>query len=272
MNYIEASFEVLPVVPCRDILMAELAERGFESFVETETGLQAYIIEDQFREELLLNLCADAEKWSVSHKVIADENWNAEWEKNFSPIVIGEDIVIRAPFHPEQLGVKYDVLIVPKMSFGTGHHATTYLVMQEMLRMSWEGKEVLDMGSGTAILAILAEMRGADYVVAIDIDEWAYHNAIENVALNNCTRIHCIQGGAEAIGERSFDVVLANINRNILVRDAQQYINAMNPGAPILLSGFYTLDIPVVLEAFSGLREVARAEREEWALLHLIKE
>jgi len=268
MNYVEVNFVVKPLIPSRDILVAELAERGFESFVETEDGLMAYIQEGDFSEEKLSNLEVGAEHLSVTHQLIQDQNWNAEWEKNFDPIEVDNRIVVRAPFH-EKKEVEFDIVIEPKMSFGTGHHATTFLIMQEMLDMEWTDKDVLDMGCGTAVLAVLAEMKGADYIVAIDIDEWAYENSIENVERNNCTRIKCIKGGAEAIGEQSFDIILANINRNILTADAATYIAALNPGGEILLSGFYSMDIPHLLQSFPNLTEVRRKERNDWAMLRL---
>ena len=268
MNYVEVTFVVKPLIPARDILVAELAERGFESFVETDNGLMAYIQEPDFSPEKLENFEFEVEEFSSTHQLIQDQNWNAEWEKNFDPIEVDDRIVVRAPFH-EKKDVEFAIVIEPKMSFGTGHHATTFLIMQEMLGMEWTDKDVLDMGCGTAVLAILAEMKGADYIVAIDIDEWAYENSIENVERNNCTRIKCIKGGAEAIGEQSFDIILANINRNILTADAAKYIAAMNPGGEILLSGFYTMDIPVLLQSFPGLTEISRRERNDWAMVHL---
>ena len=268
MNYVEVTFVVNPLLPARDILVAELAERGFESFVETDNGLMAYIQEPDFSEEKLTNLALGEEQLTITHQLIQEQNWNAEWEKSFDPIEVDERIVVRAPFH-EIKEVEFDIVIEPKMSFGTGHHATTFLMMQEMLGMEWTDKDVLDMGCGTAVLAILAEMKGADYIVAIDIDEWAYENSIENVERNNCTRIKCIKGGAEAIGEQSFDIILANINRNILTADAATYMAALNPGGEILLSGFYTMDIPILLQSFPHLTELRRHERNDWAMVHL---
>ncbi len=272
MNYYECRFEIDPLLPAREVLIAELAEKGFESFVETENGLMAYIQEPDYNDDLLRDL--DVMQWPdqqvrCSSVLIPDENWNAEWEKNFEPIEVDDRCYVRAPFHSARHDFPFEIVIEPRMSFGTGHHATTWLVLREMTDMDMKGKEVLDMGSGTGVLAILAEKMGAGLIDAIDIDDWAYENAIENIQRNQCTRITCKKGDANLLGERIYSVILANINRNILTRDAAAYERVLETGGDILLSGFYTADIPIVANAFKHCKEVSRRERNGWALLHL---
>lgn len=205
-------------------------------------------------------------------KEIADQNWNAEWEKNFEPILVDDKCAVRAPFHNPVTGFAMEIVIEPKMSFGTGHHATTWLMMRALFDLDLKGKKLLDMGSGTGVLAILAEKLGAASCDAIDIDEWAYENALENMQRNGCRRVHCALGGADLLGEKKYDVILANINRNILTRDAAHYLNVLNNGGLILLSGFYTHDVPLVQDAFPGTTGVRQDSRDEWAMLMLRKE
>lgn len=274
MNYVEVTAMLKPVLPAREVLVVELAERGFESFVETDNGLKAYIQQDQFTPELLEGLMTAEipEQWmEVVTVVILDQNWNAEWESSFDPIIVDEQCLIRAPFHATEQVFPYTITIEPKMSFGTGHHATTHLIVSAMLPMDCTGMTVLDMGCGTGVLAILAEMRGAKNIDAIDIDEWAYENAIENVERNGCTHIRTIQGGAEAIpADARYDLILANINRNILTRDMHHYVGHINPEAAILFSGFYESDQPEIRKCAEalGLKFVASRSRQEWTMMH----
>lgn len=272
MNYVEVSFLLDPILPAREVLMAELAELGFESFVESEEGLTAYIQQPDWNEGLLEGLMTSSIpdlKMSWEVKTIEATNWNAEWEKSFDPISVDGACLIRAPFHEIQGDYKFVITIEPKMSFGTGHHATTHLIISEMLQMEWEGLDVLDMGSGTAVLAILAEKMGARDIDAIDIDEWAFENAEENAKRNDCTKIRCLLGGAELLGDKKYDVILANINRNILLRDMNLYRDVLKDGGKILFSGFYEQDV-IELEKVAtplGLKIQNKRLMNEWCML-----
>ena len=272
MNYVEVSFLLDPILPAREVLMAELAELGFESFVESEEGLTAYIQQPEWNESLLEGLMTSAIpelkiSWDV--KTIEATNWNAEWEKSFDPISVDGACLIRAPFHEIQGDYKFVITIEPKMSFGTGHHATTHLIISEMLQMEWKDLDVLDMGSGTAVLAILAEKMGARDIDAIDIDEWAFENAEENAKRNECSKIRCLLGGAELLGDKKYDVILANINRNILLRDMHLYRNVLKDGGKILFSGFYEQDVMELEKVATplGLKIQNRRLRNEWCML-----
>ena len=275
MNYLEFSFKVAPAQPGVEILIAELGAAGFESFVETEQGVDAYIPTEEFGEELLEYvqvLHSDEFDISYTTKEIEQVNWNEEWEKNFHPIVVGEQCSVRAPFHDEP-STQYDIVIEPKMSFGTGHHATTYLMIEFLLQEELQGKEVLDMGSGTGVLGILAEKRGAVKVTAIDIDNWCYLNAIENSERNGCTRMQILEGGAELLNGKRFDVIIANINRNILLQDMEAYSQSLREDGVLLLSGFYEEDISIIRKTCEeyGLDYVEHREREGWVAVKFVK-
>jgi ribosomal protein L11 methyltransferase len=278
MNYFEIDFTLNPLLPAREVLVAELAELGFESFLETDEGVKAYIQEADFTEDILQNLMTtDIPEQSISFekKLIMDQNWNAEWEKNFEPIIVDDACLIRAPFHHDLPRFKYEILIEPKMSFGTGHHATTHLIISEMITMDFTDKSVLDMGCGTGVLAILAEMLKAKKIDAIDIDEWAFENTVENIERNHCRRINVLQGGAETIPQDAhYDIILANINRNILTRDMHSYANVLKPKGEILFSGFYLMDQPEIARAANalGLRQTEQKTRGEWCMLKFIKD
>jgi ribosomal protein L11 methyltransferase len=276
MNYQEVTFVLEPLLPAREVLVAELAELGFESFVETDEGVKAYIIASDWNKGLLAELMTsqiEDQKIEWSSSEIEAINWNAEWEKSFDPIIVDNKCLIRAPFHEVEGSFEYVINIEPKMSFGTGHHSTTHLMMGEMMNMDWKGKHVLDMGAGTAVLAILAEMMGAESVDAIDIDEGAYLNSIENLERNNCSRIKSYQGGAELLTDQVYDTILANINRNILLRDMKEYVKVLKAGGEILFSGFYVQDIPELERVGGelGLKLLLQRERNEWCLLKMIK-
>lgn len=276
MNYYEVRFTYESPIEAeiiRDVLAGELGEIGFESFAEETDALLGYITDKQYDEtalrERLSTLPLPDTRVAYSAKPVESRDWNEEWEKNyFKPIRVGErDCLIRASFHEPEPGYTYNIIIDPKMAFGTGNHETTYLMITELLGMELEGKELLDMGCGTAVLAILARMRGAKRVVAIDIDEWAYENALENIRLNQVEEIRMALGGAERIPEfGTFDVILANINRNILLNDIQRYAGSLRQGGTLLLSGFYTEDIPAIEAecARNGLRVVSHTERNNW--------
>lgn len=275
MNYLEFTFEIEPLQPASEILIAELGQAGFESFVENETGVTAYIPVEEFEEDSLAGVqILQSDEFTINYtfQEIEQVNWNEEWEKNFQPILVEDSCCVRAPFHPAT-DVKYDIVIEPKMSFGTGHHATTHMMIQFLLNNDFEGKRVLDMGCGTGVLAIVAEKRRAKEVDAIDIDNWCYQNSIENVERNNCSRITVHEGGAELLGEKKYDVIIANINRNILLEDIKIYSRNLEAGGELYLSGFYAADIPAIVEECekNGLDRVGSLEREEWVALQLKK-
>lgn len=268
MNYIEYKFQIDPVQPGTEILIAELGDAGFESFVETETGVDAYIQKDDWNVDILKNiqiLDSDEFKIEFHHSEIEQINWNEEWEKNFTPITVDDTCHVRAPFH-EAGNFEYEIVIEPKMSFGTGHHETTYMMLQHILENDFQNKSVLDMGCGTAVLAMLTEMRGAKNVDAIDIDEWCYENSRENIEKNNCHNISVFLGGAELLENRNYDVIIANINRNILLQDMDAYHKSLKHGGDLYLSGFYIEDLPIIEERCNnlGLKLVSHKERNRW--------
>ncbi len=277
MDYIEVNFTIDPVEPGTDILMAELSLLDFESFIETDYGLLAYVQEDDFNadelEELPI-LSNNQFKVKYSYKKIEQKNWNAEWESSFEPIIVDDRCVVRAPFHEEVGGVEYDIIMEPRMAFGTGHHETTFLMLSYILDMQFEGKRVMDMGCGTGVLAILAAFKGAKYVEAVDIDEWAYDNAIDNCKINNCNDIVVIEGGAEKLNGKEFDIIFANINRNILLQDMKTYADSLINKGELLLSGFYEEDIDMLVDEATkhGIVLVEKKKRNKWVSLKLKKE
>lgn len=279
MNYIEVKFQISPYQEyISDLLIAELGEIGFESFAPTDDYLEAYILQDNF-EESKLKMTLDNFQYEVKIEYtitpIAEKNWNEEWEKNyFEPIVIGNDCVIHSSFHKDIPQAKYDIVIDPKMAFGTGHHETTSLVIDQILNMDLADKSLLDMGCGTAVLAILAAMRGAKNLLAIDIDIWCTDNSIENIAMNNVEGIKVELGGAELLEGLHFDIILANINRNILLSDMEKYAACLSVGGELYMSGFYTQDIPSIeAEANrNGLKLISYKEKNNWVVVKTIKE
>lgn len=275
LNYIEFKFKISPLQPASEILIAELGYAGFESFVEDEDGVTAYIPSEEYDPEMLTGIhILQSEEFEITYTSLEIEqiNWNSEWEKNFDPLIVDDICSIRAPFH-EQPDTEFDIIIEPKMSFGTGHHATTHMMVQFILKNNWKDKSVLDMGSGTGVLAILTEMKGAKEIDAIDIDNWCYQNAIENAERNNCELISVYEGGAELLEGRSYDRIIANINRNILLEDVTSYAASLNPGGKLFLSGFYTEDIKTIEEECNanGLKLEEQLERENWAALSFTK-
>ena len=271
--YIAYHFTVEPMRPAVEILIAELGYAGFESFVETDNGVIAYIQESDSHEEILNNIqILNSAEFTISFtsEKIAQTNWNAEWEKNFNPIIVDDTCTVRAPFH-EMPKTKYDIIIEPKMSFGTGHHETTHMMIQHILDNDFKGKTVLDMGCGTGILAILAEMKGAKQVDAIDIDNWCYLNSIENVGRNNCRRINVFEGDVSLL-KGQYDIILANINRNILLQDILTYAKHLNKRGMLFVSGFYDNDVHMVEKACneSMLKLVKKLERHNWVSLKFI--
>lgn len=278
MNFIQVNFSFEPFEEfMADILAAELAEIGFDSFVPGENGMQAFIPENKFDESSLKQLIADYPiEVAVSYEIItvASKNWNEEWEKHyFEPIVIGDECVIHSSFHKNVPEARYDIIIDPKMAFGTGHHETTSLVIGEILKMDLTNKKVLDMGCGTAVLAILAAMRGATELLAIDIDNWCTENSLENIALNNVSGIEVKLGGAELLEGLHFDIILANINRNILLADIEKYAACLSSGGKLFMSGFYKADIPVIEAEVNrnGLELIDFNEKNNWVVVKTIK-
>lgn len=246
MNYIEVSFSISPLQPASEILIAELSSKGFESFVEDDKGIKAYIQHDDYEEDIWKQITIlQNPDFQISYHVseIEDQNWNAKWESDYESVLIDNKCHIRAPFHNSLTGVEFEIIIEPQMSFGTAHHETTHQMVQLLMDEDVQGKYVLDMGSGTAVLAILASLKGAKTVDAIDIDEWAYNNARDNVRKNNLDNINVLMGGAELLKNQKYDLVLANINKNILLSDMKHYEKVMSGNAKILFSGFYRNDL-----------------------------
>lgn len=280
-DYTKVTFNISPVDEiASDVLAALLADVGFESFVPCDDGVVAYAPQASYDAEAVASVVRDfpLDGYSITYaaELVEGEDWNAEWEKNyFQPIVVDDQCVIHSTFHTDIPRVRYDILIDPKMAFGTGHHQTTCHMVRAILATDMNGKSVLDMGCGTALLAILAQKHGAKHVVAIDIDEFAYENALENVALNAADGIDVRLGGAEAIKDSDdFDYVIANINRNILLADIKEYVKCMHPGSQLFVSGFYVEDIEVLKDEAShhGLRYLSFAEDNRWAMLRFEKE
>lgn len=282
MNYYKVSFRYETEIESEivsDVLAAELGEAGFESFAESADGLDAYIPEKAYSEEYLreqLRLFPlDNVQLRYTAELVPSRDWNEEWEKNyFRPIRIGNECQVRASFHEKTPGVRYDIVIDPRMAFGTGNHETTFLMISEMLKLDLAGKELLDMGCGTAVLAILAAMKGSSRVLAVDIDEWAYANALDNIRINGAEGIEVRLGGAEQLeGAGRFDVLLANINRNILLNDIRRYAACMKPGGRLFMSGFYMHDVPAI-EAecrLNGLLPKGVASKNDWAAVQFAK-
>lgn len=272
--YLGYHFTVEPKELGSEILIAELGEKPFESFVESEFGVTAYIQKALWTHGLLDDLyILQSPEFTVSYTVeeIEQVNWNQEWEKNFDPIDVDGRCHVRAPFHPKT-NAEFDIVIEPKMSFGTGHHETTHMMIQHLLEMDVTGMKTLDMGCGTAILAILAEMKGAAPIDAIDIDNWCYLNSIENAERNGCTHITVEEGDAALLDGRKYDLIIANINRNILLADMQRYVDCLSPNATLLLSGFYNEDIPAIDQSCTakGLYFVKKFERNNWVALKYV--
>jgi ribosomal protein L11 methyltransferase len=273
--YIGYHFQVSPLELGSEILIAELGEKAFESFIETETGISAYVQKDLWNENIIEDIqILDNSEFNISYtfEEIEQVNWNEEWEKNFEAIEVDGKCHVRAPFH-EKTNAEYDIVIEPKMSFGTGHHETTHMMIQHILETDFTNRKTLDMGCGTAILAILAEMKGAQPIDAIDIDNWCYLNSIENAERNNCNHISVYEGDASLLVGKKYDIIIANINRNILLNDMQQYVDCLNENGILFLSGFYTEDIPVITESCTskGLSYVKQFERNNWVALKFEK-
>lgn len=276
-DYREVRLELTPCCEdATDLMAAMLADVGYESFVPDEKGVTAYVPEKLFSREALDGVIADFPmpvSVEVSDTFVEGRDWNAEWERNyFKPIVVGNRVAIYSSFHTDIPEAEHHIVIDPKMAFGTGHHATTSQVIKNLLTLDLKGASVIDMGTGTGILAILSAMLGATDVTGIEIDGFAYANAVDNVAVNGHPEIKLINGDASALqGLAPADVFIANINRNIITGDIGAYAKALKPGGIMLLSGFYVEDIPVVLAAAQeyGLYEAGYTESERWVCLRL---
>lgn len=275
MNYIEYQFDIQPKEPFGEILTAFLADLEFESFVETDNGISAYVRTDLDDESGVQQIIDDLKDVTIRYtkKEIIQQNWNEEWESNFHPILVADQCYIRAEFHESKPEIPYEVIIQPKMAFGTGHHETTHLMVEYILETEFEGKDVLDMGCGTSILGILAKMKGANYVEAIDFDQWAVDNSIEN-AERNKVELNIKLGDSSSLGGKEFDIILANINKNVLMRDIPNYVKNLNfTEGELILSGLMTQDfddIKSLCESL-GLKFINKKQRNEWIALKFIK-
>ena len=279
MKYFEVTFTTTPCnETVNDVVSALAGEIGFESFVEWENGVQAYVQQSLFDEEALKEMVANfpLPDTQITYTIqeAEDKDWNEEWEKNFfQPIVIGDRCCIHSTFHKDTPQTEYEILINPQMAFGTGHHETTSSIINELLDAELEGKSVLDMGCGTSILAILASMRGANPVTAIDIDDWCVNNSRDNIELNGISNITVELGDANLLkGKDPFDVIIANINRNILLADMAQYAACMHAGSELYMSGFYVQDIPAIQEKAEslGMEFIHHREKNNWAAVKFI--
>lgn len=280
MKYVEVNITLSQLTPYRDLLVYYLGNEGpYDSFEETAHGLKAYVPASDFDQEFLDRTFNEVKSVDDSLKIdftvtdLPDKDYNEEWERQHQPVLVDGFCWVRAPFHPHRDDVKYEIEIEPKMSFGTAHHATTYLMLSLLEQQPVEGLRVLDMGSGTGVLAILAAKKGAAYVEAIDVDEWAFRNAQENFERNG-VQVNALLGDASSLtADKHFDLILANINRNILLRDMPAYAAVLNLGGTLLLSGFYEHDVQALQDKAEtlGLRLVQQKSRNDWTALRMIK-
>lgn len=276
LDTIELNITLRPKEPWAGILIAQLSELGFDGFLETKKGIQAYAPATINVDEVLAETClSDAKgfKFEVERNVIPHQNWNEQWESEFHPVLVEDYATILAPFHKDIETKGLEVVIQPQMSFGTGHHQTTWMVTKLLFELDTVPAEVLDMGTGTGVLAIVAEKLGAKNIVAIDIEEWSAENAELNVGLNDCSRIKVLCGGKEQIPNQKFGLILANINKNILKDQMEIYANCLEQNGTLMLSGFFDSDVDE-MEAYCnnyGLELVKRIEKEGWAAMQLIK-
>ena len=273
--YIAYDFNVSPKDPVTEMLIAQLGYIGFESFVENESGVVAYIQKKDWNSNKVEDLyLLNSNEFDITFKYneIEQTNWNKEWEKNFNPIQVNGQVSIRAPFH-ENPSLNFDIVIEPKMSFGTGHHETTHMMVQHLLALDLKNKKVLDMGCGTGILAIFAEMKGAQPTDAIDIDSWCYQNSLENVQRNGCKHITVLEGDSSLLKGKEYDVVIANINRNILLSDMKIYTDCLREKGVLLLSGFYKEDISIIESEVikHGLVLDKMIQKNNWVALKYMK-
>lgn len=275
MDYIQYTFTVTPTEPGSDILISILADLGFESFTQSDNGFEGYIQLNLDDEQKIKELHFEDFKFSYSKKEIPKTNWNEEWEKSFNPVFVDDLVSIRAHFHPKSTTTKQDIVITPKMSFGTGHHDTTWLMCKTLFGMDLKNKQVLDMGCGTGVLAILAKKLGATKIIGIDIDDWSIENSVENASINNCVGIEFKKGDAALLPKtETFDVVIANINKNVLKQDLPVYYTCLKKGGYLLLSGFFTADVEELkqLAISLGFLFTVSYSKNEWAVIVLQKQ
>lgn len=281
MDYFELMIDLVPRDPWAEILVAQLAEVGYESFVDTENGIIAYApvsdvnldnpIENTFLETEDLTEAGCKASWK--HNIIPKQNWNELWEKDFHPVHVDNLVTIYAPFHDSSCIVGMGVEILPKMSFGTGHHQTTYLMSKALFSIEPFPKNVLDMGTGTGVLAIISEKLGADRILAVDIEPWSVENTIENAERNLCEKIEVRCGDADVLNDEVFDLILANINKNVLKAHIPTYADKLVQGGILLISGFFNTDIEE-LQLFAqnhNFKIIATASQDTWASLKMIK-
>lgn len=274
MDYTQYTFTVTPPEPGSDILIAMLGDIGFESFVQNNTGFEAYILSENLNEALINDLDFSDFTYTFTKTIIPKTNWNDEWEKNFTPVYVEDLACIRAHFHPIPTNVLHDIIITPKMSFGTGHHDTTWLMSKSMFNLQIEQSSVLDMGCGTGILAILAKKMNAKNVLGIDIDDWSIENSIENAEVNLTKEIKFEKGDASLLPlTETFDIILANINKNVLKNDLSKYYNCLKKEGFLLLSGFFTTDVEELKQLATkiGFNFVEKFNKNEWAVIKLQK-
>jgi len=265
-NFIEVKVPFPEEEQSADIVIARLAELGYDGFVVEDRHVLAYREaggQDVKAYETIL------EEQGIEYteiSIIADRNWNAEWESDYQPVIIGNEIIVRAPFHPPGEGFKFDIIIEPRMAFGTAHHETTSQILSLIAGMDIQEKRVLDMGCGTAVLAILAQKMGASEIMAIDNDEWAYQNSLDNIEINDADMIKVLMGDAELLENKEFDIIFANINRNILLKDIPRYADVLAQNSKLVMSGFYTDDLPLIVEKSeaSGLRLESTRVKNKW--------
>ena len=256
-----------------ELIIAELSLLSFDAFEENEMGILASCDADAWNEAEVKEIL-DRYKVTYSHEDIAKVNWNEEWEKNYDPVLVDDRCVVRATFHEPRPDVPYEIIITPKMSFGTGHHATTAQVLKHQITLDHKGKRVLDVGCGTGALAIMAHKRGASSVAAVDIDEWCIENSMENFALNNCADMVPLLGGIDVIdANEKYDIILANINKNVLMDQIGKYSERMAIGGTLVLSGFYAWDTSVLVTEGKkhGLTHEGQSELNNWAMVVLKK-
>ncbi len=276
MNYYACSFTNPDNENLKDMFMELLGEIGFDSFMDTDEGFDAYCQEPLLNDEELNDIMQMEQFANVKllkKELIPDQDWNATWEASYEPVIINEFCRIRAPFHKVEGSYKYDLIIEPKMSFGTAHHETTSQIIELMLQSDFTGQNLLDMGSGTGVLAILAKKLGSAMTVAIDNDEWAYRNALDNIRLNDENEIIVELGDASSLNDRQFDVILANINRNILLRDMKEYVKCLVDGGKIFFSGFYEEDLVLITKEAErlGLTYSNHVTKNNWTAAVFVK-
>jgi ribosomal protein L11 methyltransferase len=271
MNYIELDIEIIDA-EIGELIIAELSEIGFTGFDESENMIKAFIGEKDFNEEELQSII---QKYNLQYKknIVENQNWNELWESNFQPVIVDDFVAVRANFHYTIKNVEHEIIITPKMSFGTGHHATTFMMMQLMKELDFNNKTVFDFGTGTGILAILAEKLGAEKIAAIDNDDWCIENSLENIATNSCTKIHITKNNT-AETTQSFNIILANINKNIIADNVKFLLSSLNSNGSILFSGLLQSDEDDILKLVQnfGVKHIKTLQRDAWIAMFFKKQ